>query len=153
MRSQVLSVSSVRLFRLAIGTLLLLAGTALLLAQGIAWLGLEPRMLRALEGGALCALGTALGAVPVLVIRNMPVALADTERQQFLQRRARIEVATPVAQVVVGQQDLRDGPIEEPLPQRDQLRLPECGQRLPFGHRGAGLRLAVQQAASRRHRA
>ena len=35
-------------------------------------------MLRALEGGALCALGTALGAVPVLVIRNMPVALADT---------------------------------------------------------------------------
>ena len=36
MRSQVLSVSSVRLFRLAIGTLLLLVGTALLLAQGIA---------------------------------------------------------------------------------------------------------------------
>ena len=76
-----------------------------------------------------------------------------TERQQFLQRRARIEVATPVAQVVVGQQDLRDGPIKEPLPQCDQLRLPECGQRLPFGHRCAGLRLAVQQAASRRHRA
>lgn len=54
MRSQVLSVSSVRLFRLAIGTLLLLVGTALLMAQGIAWLGLEPRMLRALEG-AHCA--------------------------------------------------------------------------------------------------
>ena len=35
-------------------------------------------MLRALEGGALCALGTALGAVPVLVIRSMPVAVADT---------------------------------------------------------------------------
>ncbi|MNE31603.1 Zinc transporter ZupT [compost metagenome] len=34
--------------------------------------------MRALEGGALCALGTALGAVPVLVIRSMPVALADT---------------------------------------------------------------------------
>nr|GEW94088.1 hypothetical protein [Tanacetum cinerariifolium] len=32
-------------------------------------------MLRALEGGALCALGTALGAVPVLVIRGMPVAV------------------------------------------------------------------------------
>lgn len=78
MRSQVMSVSSVRLFRLALGTLLLLVGTALLVARGIDWLGLEPRILRALEGGALCALGTALGAVPVLVIRNMPVAVADT---------------------------------------------------------------------------
>ncbi|MFK0086707.1 ZIP family metal transporter [Pseudomonas sp. NPDC090755] len=78
MRTQVLSVGGVRLFRLALGTVLLLAGGALLVAQGIAWLDLEPRMLRALEGGALCALGTALGAVPVLVIRSMPVALADT---------------------------------------------------------------------------
>ncbi|MFK8329260.1 ZIP family metal transporter [Pseudomonas sp. BJa5] len=78
MRTQVLSVSGVRLFRLALGTVLLLAGGALLVAQGIAWLDLEPRLLRALEGGALCALGTALGAVPVLVIRSMPVALADT---------------------------------------------------------------------------
>ncbi|MBJ9976170.1 ZIP family metal transporter [Pseudomonas sp. S75] len=78
MRSQVMSVSSVRLFRLALGTLLMLVGTALLVARGIAWLDLEPRMLRALEGGALCALGTALGAVPVLVIRNMPVTVADT---------------------------------------------------------------------------
>lgn len=78
MRAQVLSVSGVRLFRLALGTVLLLAGGALLVAQGIAWLDLEPRLLRALEGGALCALGTALGAVPVLVIRSMPVALADT---------------------------------------------------------------------------
>jgi len=40
-------------------------------------MSLEPRMLRALEGGALCALGTALGAVPVLVIRGMPVAVSD----------------------------------------------------------------------------
>lgn len=78
MRSDVLSIGSVRLFRLALGTLLLLVGAALLLVQAIAWLDLEPRMLRALEGGALCALGTALGAVPVLVIRNMPVALADS---------------------------------------------------------------------------
>ncbi|WP_337041814.1 ZIP family metal transporter, partial [Pseudomonas juntendi] len=78
MRSEVMSVSSVRLFRQALGALLLLAGTALLAARGLAWLDLAPRMLRALEGGALCALGTALGAVPVLVIRNMPVALADT---------------------------------------------------------------------------
>lgn len=78
MRSDVMSIGSVRLFRLALGTLLLLVGCALLIVQGFAWLDLEPRMLRALEGGALCALGTALGAVPVLVIRTMPVALADT---------------------------------------------------------------------------
>ncbi|MBV6287142.1 ZIP family metal transporter [Pseudomonas aegrilactucae] len=78
MRSDVMAIGSVRLFRLALGTLLLLVGTALLVVQGFAWLNLEPRMLRALEGGALCALGTALGAVPVLVIRSMPVAVADT---------------------------------------------------------------------------
>ncbi|MFB4392558.1 MULTISPECIES: ZIP family metal transporter [unclassified Pseudomonas] len=78
MRSAVMSVSSVRLFRQAFGILLLLVGTALLVARGIDWLDLTPRMLRAVEGGALCALGTALGALPVLVIRNMPVALADT---------------------------------------------------------------------------
>jgi ZIP family zinc transporter len=50
----------------------------LLVAQGLAWLELEPRLLRALQGGAICALGTALGAVPVLVIRRMPQALSDT---------------------------------------------------------------------------
>jgi ZIP family zinc transporter len=77
MRSESLSISSGRLFRLALGTLLLLVGTALLVARALAWLDLDPRMLRALEGGAICALGTALGAVPVLVIRNMPVAIAD----------------------------------------------------------------------------
>lgn len=48
MRSEVMSVSSVRLFRLALGTLLLLAGAALLVARGLAWLDLDPRMLRAL---------------------------------------------------------------------------------------------------------
>lgn len=78
MRTDVMSINGVRLFRLALGTLLVLIGCALLAVQGLAWLDLEPRMMRALEGGALCALGTALGAVPVLVIRSMPVALADT---------------------------------------------------------------------------
>jgi len=77
MRSEILAISSVRLFRLAVGTVLLLAGMALLVAEGLAWLSLEPRLLRALEGGAICALGTALGAVPVLVIRNMPVMVSD----------------------------------------------------------------------------
>ncbi|WP_122417634.1 ZIP family metal transporter [Pseudomonas viridiflava] len=77
MRSEILAVSSVRLFRFAVGTVLLLAGMALLVAQGLAWLNLEPRLLRALEGGAICALGTALGAVPVLVIRKMPIMVSD----------------------------------------------------------------------------
>nr|WP_314579980.1 ZIP family metal transporter [uncultured Pseudomonas sp.] len=77
MPSDFLTISSGRLFRLAIGSILLLAGTGLLIAQGLSWITLEPRMLRALEGGALCALGTALGAVPVLVIRGMPVAVSD----------------------------------------------------------------------------
>ncbi|APO80325.1 hypothetical protein BL240_01980 [Pseudomonas putida] len=43
MRSQMMSVSRVRLFRLfrlTLGSLLLLAGTALLLARGFAWLDL-----------------------------------------------------------------------------------------------------------------
>lgn len=77
MRSAFLTISSGRLLRLALGSILLLAGTGLLLAEGFSWLSLEPRMLRALEGGALCALGTALGALPVLVIRSMPVAVSD----------------------------------------------------------------------------
>ena len=78
MGTQLLAVGGVRMFRYALGTLLLLAGTALLVAKGLVWLNLEPRMLRALQGGSLCALGTALGAVPVLVIRKMPVAVSDT---------------------------------------------------------------------------
>jgi ZIP family zinc transporter len=65
------------MFRLAIGCVLVLIGMAALAATALAWLDLDPRMMRALEGGAICALGTALGAVPVLVIRNMPVAIAD----------------------------------------------------------------------------
>ena len=78
MGSQILAVGGVRMFRYALGTLLLLAGTALLVAKGLVWLDLEPRLLRALQGGALCALGTALGAVPVLVIRKMPIAVSDS---------------------------------------------------------------------------
>ncbi|EPJ76415.1 putative transporter-like membrane protein [Pseudomonas sp. CFII68] len=66
------------MFRYALGSLLLLAGMTLLAAQGLVWLDLEPRLLRALEGGGLCALGTALGAVPVLVIRRMPQAVSDS---------------------------------------------------------------------------
>ena len=67
-----MAIGSGRMFRYAFGSLLLLAGMTLLVAQGLAWLDLEPKLLRALQGGAICALGTALGAVPVLVIRRMP---------------------------------------------------------------------------------
>ena len=66
------------MFRYAVGSLLLLAGMTLLADHGLQWLNLEPRLSRALQGGAICALGTALGAVPVLVIRRMPLALSDT---------------------------------------------------------------------------
>ncbi|MCI0994289.1 ZIP family metal transporter [Pseudomonas corrugata] len=78
MDTETLAPRSGRMFRYALGSLLLLAGMALLAAEGLAWLDLEPRLLRALQGGGLCALGTALGAVPVLVIRRMPQAVSDS---------------------------------------------------------------------------
>ena len=78
MGTETLAIGSGRMFRYAFGSLLLLAGMSLLVAQGLAWLDLEPKLLRALQGGAICALGTALGAVPVLVIRRMPQAVSDT---------------------------------------------------------------------------
>lgn len=78
MGTETLAIGSGRMFRYAVGSLLLLAGATLLVAHGLQWLNLEPRLLRALQGGGLCALGTALGAVPVLVIRRMPQALSDT---------------------------------------------------------------------------
>lgn len=78
MGTETLAIGNGRLFRYALGSLLLLAGMTLLGAEGLAWLDLEPKLMRALQGGAICALGTALGAVPVLVIRQMPQALGDT---------------------------------------------------------------------------
>ena len=77
MGTETLAVGSGRMFRYALGSLLLLAGMTLLAAQGLSWLDLEPKLQRALQGGAICALGTALGAVPVLVIRQMPQAVSD----------------------------------------------------------------------------
>ena len=78
MGAETLAIGGGRMFRYALGSLLLLAGMTLLVAQGLAWLDLEPKLLRALQGGSICALGTALGAVPVLVIRRMPQAVSDT---------------------------------------------------------------------------
>ncbi|MEG5264663.1 hypothetical protein TRP66_10180 [Pseudomonas sp. JDS28PS106] len=45
MRSETYALRSVRLFRLAIGVTLLLAGLVLLLARGMEWLGLQPHLL------------------------------------------------------------------------------------------------------------
>lgn len=51
--------------------------------MGIVWNGGTPTadaggIDRALQGGTLCALATALGAMPVLLIRRLPQVLADT---------------------------------------------------------------------------
>ncbi|MGJ7516687.1 ZIP family metal transporter [Pseudomonas baetica] len=78
MGTETLAVTSGRMFRYAFGSLLVLVGMSLLVAHGLEWLDLESKLSRALQGGAICALGTALGAVPVLVIRRMPQALSDT---------------------------------------------------------------------------
>lgn len=60
----------------------LVAGFAII-ASCIGILSLEGQpgadgMHRALQGGTLCALATALGAVPVLLVRKLPQVLADT---------------------------------------------------------------------------
>ncbi|WP_433738691.1 ZIP family metal transporter [Pseudomonas putida] len=78
MGTETLAVASGRMFRYAFGSLLVLAGMSLLVAHGLERLDLEPKLSGALQGGAICALGTALGAVPVLVIRRIPQALSDT---------------------------------------------------------------------------
>jgi hypothetical protein len=61
-----------------------------------------------------------------------------TQLQQFLQCRVCIEIASAIAQVVMGQQDLRDRDVEKRLPEAHQRRLPECGQRLPLHDAVAG---------------
>ncbi|CAH0240647.1 hypothetical protein [Pseudomonas mediterranea] len=48
---ETLAPRSGRMFRYALGSLLLLAGMTLLAAEGLAWLGLEPRLLHALHRG------------------------------------------------------------------------------------------------------
>ncbi|ANB17195.1 ZIP family metal transporter [Dokdonella koreensis] len=44
---------------------------------GYAAADLDPPLQHALQAGGLCALGTALGALPVLVVRTLPQAVAD----------------------------------------------------------------------------
>ncbi|VFR24022.1 Metal transporter, ZIP family [plant metagenome] len=69
--------SNGRIFRFAFGMVLMIIGISLLVAKAFNWLELDPGMENALKAGGVCALGTALGAVPVLVLRAMPVSAGD----------------------------------------------------------------------------
>ena len=61
------------------GIALVLAGVVLIGMQAWQHLSVEwsDEVVRALQGGLLCALATALGALPVLVTRSIPVRIAD----------------------------------------------------------------------------
>lgn len=65
--------------RRAAGGAVVLAGVVLIAMQ--AWqamsVGLSDEAMRALQGGLMCALATALGALPVLVTRRIPVRISD----------------------------------------------------------------------------
>lgn len=73
-------ISGGRSFRQFIGALVVLAGLVLLLMQASVALRsvLEPHLWQALHAGSLCALGTALGAVPVLCLRSISGRLSDS---------------------------------------------------------------------------
>ncbi len=51
MGTETLAIGGGRMFRYAVGSLLLLAGMTLLVAHGLEWLDLQPRLSRALQGG------------------------------------------------------------------------------------------------------
>ncbi|MBD9485473.1 ZIP family metal transporter [Pseudomonas sp. PDM14] len=68
-----------RTLRYVLGFTVVLSGSTLLLMQAAAaTLVIEPQLWRALQGGMLCALGTALGALPVLFMRGISVRMTDT---------------------------------------------------------------------------
>jgi ZIP family zinc transporter len=70
---------SARHVRLALGWVVVIAGSALLMTHALQWMGehMTRSAWRALEGGGLCALATALGALPVLFTKGLPVRLSD----------------------------------------------------------------------------
>lgn len=63
--------------RRSLGFLIVIAGGYLLFRQAEAMLLAHPHLWRALQGGMLCSLGTALGALPVLLLRRVAAAVAD----------------------------------------------------------------------------
>lgn len=63
--------------RRCLGFAIVLAGGVLLFRQAEALLQAHPQLWRALQGGLLCSLGTALGALPVLMLRRVAATVAD----------------------------------------------------------------------------
>ena len=76
MGTETLAISSVRLFRYALGSLLLLAGTALLAAHGLAWLGATPNWAL----GAVVPGGWLLPLQTVVVLLGFGAALFVGQR-------------------------------------------------------------------------
>lgn len=80
MREQNLLTFNLRAWRYLVGGCVMLGGSLLLAQQ--AWLALQASLptpiWHALQGGLLCALGTALGALPVLFMRSVSARLMDT---------------------------------------------------------------------------
>ncbi|MDT4809047.1 Zinc transporter ZupT [compost metagenome] len=73
-------ISGGRSFRQFFGALVALAGLVLLLMQASVALQhmLEAHLWQALRAGSICALGTALGALPVLFLRSISGRLSDS---------------------------------------------------------------------------
>jgi len=74
-----LAIPSGRMLRYLIGFSVLFGGCSLLLMQAstVATHAVEPHIWLALQGGLLCAAGTALGALPVLFMRGISTRASD----------------------------------------------------------------------------
>ena len=72
----------------------------------------------------------------------------DLVVEQLAQRGARVEVAAPVAQVVMGQQHLRQRMVEQALPQRHGLRLAQRRHGLAGGVAGVFVGMVAQHQAA-----
>lgn len=76
---QNVSVSSLRALRHVVGLTVVFCGCVLLLMQAtpVATTIFDPLIWHAFMSGMLCALGTAVGALPVLVMRNVAARITD----------------------------------------------------------------------------
>lgn len=93
-----------RFFRYLIGGAILLCGGLLLFIQTAALVdqAVEPRLLRALQGGLLCATGTAVGASPVLFMND----LSDHWRARLLGFGGGVMLAAAVFSLLVPALDI-----------------------------------------------